>query len=60
VPIQRMLAARRFALLAPRQDNVAGVAFVFFFGQLDLVQIGIEHGSLRGAIERNAISFLDN
>jgi len=39
VPIQRILAAfRRFALLA---DDVAGVAFVFFFGQLDLVQIGI-------------------
>jgi len=43
-----MLAARRFALLAYLwQDNVAGVAFVFFFGQLDLVQIGIEHGSLK-------------
>jgi len=45
-----MLAAfRRFALLAlPLARYVAGVAFVFFFGQLDLVQIGIEHGSLKG------------
>jgi len=46
VPIQRGYCFQAF-LSYLWQDDVAGVAFVFFFGQLDLVQIGIEHGSLR-------------